>query len=123
MVGARRAGGSGRGLERGGGGSRVRSGLAPGPARRLGRRSWPPGVQPPPHSVPALVYAPEPGLPARLRSPPLRRTASHGASALRGRPAPSPLARAGVPVGRAHARAALGRTCGRASVAHAHWEE
>lgn len=81
--GGRAAGGWARPGARARGEGRVRSGSAPVPARRLGRRSLLPGNQPPPHPVPALVYAPEPGLPARLRSPPLRHTASQSAGVLR----------------------------------------
>lgn len=89
--GGRAAGGPGPGLARGRA-CRVRSGSAPGPARRLAGRSWLPGDQPPPHPVPALVYAPEPGHSARLRGP---ASSAHGlptAQAYCGGPAPSPLA-------------------------------
>lgn len=58
----------------------MRSGSAPGPARRLAGRSWLPGDQPPPHPVPALVYAQEPGRPARRRGP---ASSAHGLSGRR----------------------------------------
>lgn len=81
--GGRAAGGRARPEARAREEGRVRSGSAPVPARRLGCRSSLPGDQPPPHPVSALVYAPEPGTSARLRIPPLQRTAPYGAGVLR----------------------------------------
>lgn len=61
--------GSARGATRAARGSVFHSGSAPGPACALARRHSPSGDQPPPHPVPTLVYAPEPGRATRLRGP------------------------------------------------------
>lgn len=61
--------GSARGASRAPRGSVFHSGSAPGPACALARHHSPSGDQPPPHPVPTLVYAPEPGRATRLRGP------------------------------------------------------
>lgn len=62
-------GGSARGSTQAARGSTLHSGSTSGPAGRPARRLSLRGDQLPPHPVPTLVYAPEPGRAARLRGP------------------------------------------------------
>lgn len=91
--------GSTRGATRAARRGALNSGSAPapvrGPARLLSLR----GDQPPPHPVPTLVYAPEPGRAARLRRPAHSRYARRRTAQVRCvGPASSPQAPAGFPV-------------------------
>ena len=90
-------GGSARSSTRAARGSTLHSGSTSGPAGRPARRLSLRGDQLPPHPVPTLVYAPEPGRAARLRGPAHPRVARRRSAQARCvGPASSPQASAGV---------------------------
>lgn len=90
-------GGSARGSTRAARGSTLHSGSTSGPAGRPARRLSLHGDQLPPHPVPTLVYAPEPGRAVRLRGPAHPRDARRRTAQARCvGPASSPQTPAGV---------------------------